>query len=204
LLVGIADVVPKLLARRLLQPARRLTDPVHMVIQEDKPERLLAALAVHELDVVISDSPPGPGVSVRAFSHLLGECGVGLFATRALATKYRKGFPRSLDGAPLLVPTEGSTLRRMLERYFESIGVRPRVVAEIEDSALLAAFGQDGAGVFAASMPIAKEIQRQHGVELLGEASGVRETFYALTVERRIKHPAVVAISEGARSGLAL
>src|SRR5205085_368749 len=157
LFVGIADVVPKLLARRLLEPARKLSEPVHMVIQEDKPERLLAALAVHDLDVVISDSPPGPAVSVRAYSHLLGEGGVGLFATRTLANKYRKGFPRSLDGAPLLLPTEGSTVRRMLERYFASVGVRPRVVAEVEDSALLASFGQDGAGVFAASMPIAKE-----------------------------------------------
>ena len=198
LAVGIADVVPKLIARRLLEPALHLDEPVHIVCREDRPERLLAELSLHSLDVILTDAP-APSAGVRAYSHLLGESGVSFFAVARLARRFRKGFPRSLEGAPMLLPTENTSLRRSLDQWLETHGVRPRIVAEFEDSALLAVFGQDGVGIFPAASAIEEVVRRQFKVELVGPAQGVRERFYALSVERRLKHPAVVAISEAAR-----
>lgn len=198
LAVGIADVVPKLIARRLLEPALHLGEPVHIVCREDRPERLLAELSLHSLDVILTDAP-APSVGVRAYSHLLGESGVSFFAVARLARRFRNGFPRSLEGAPMLLPTENTSLRRSLDQWLETHGVRPRIVAEFEDSALLAVFGQDGVGIFPAASAIEEVVRRQFKVELVGPAQGVRERFYALSVERRLKHPAVVAISEAAR-----
>jgi len=202
LLVGVADAVPKLIAYRLLEPALRLNESVCVVCREDKPERLLADLAVHELDLVISDAPIGPGIRVRAFSHPLGESGITFFGRRDLVAPRRRKFPSSLTGAPLLLPTANTSLRRSLDTWFESEGIRPRVVGELEDSALLKVFGQSGAGLFAAPTAIEKEIGRQYDVVPLGRVAAVRERFYAITVERRIKHPAVVAICDTARSVL--
>jgi LysR family transcriptional activator of nhaA len=202
LVVGIADVVPKLVTHRLLEIALRLATPVQLVMREGKTEDLLAALARQSFDLVISDAPIGPLVKVRAFNHPLGECGVAFFATPALAERYRKGFPRSLDAAPMLLPTDNTVLRRSLEQWFESIDVRPRVVAEIEDSALLKVFGQHGSGIFPAPEVMAGEVRRLHGVRSLGRTDAVRERFYAITVERRITHPAVVAITDAARARL--
>jgi LysR family transcriptional activator of nhaA len=200
--VGVADAVPKLVAYRLLQPALALPGPVHVVCREDKPDRLLAELSVHSLDLVLSDAPASPAVKVRAYSHLLGETAIAFFGTDALVSAHRKGFPCSLDGAPVLLPAEGSSLRRSLEQWFEAEGLRPRVVGEIEDSALLKVFGQAGTGLFPAPVAIEAEIRAQFGVEVAGRVDAVKERFYALSAERKLKHPAVVAIREAARSQL--
>ncbi|TMB06577.1 MAG: LysR family transcriptional regulator [Deltaproteobacteria bacterium] len=199
LTVGIADAVPKLIAYRLLRPALAVAEPVRIICREDKPDRLLAELAIHELDLVLSDAPIGPTTKVRAFNHLLGECGVTFFGTPALARTRRRGFPRSLGGAPVLLPTDNTALRRSLDDWFESEDVRPRVMSEFEDSALLMAFGQAGMGLFPAPSAIERQVRSQYGVVVVGRLDAVCERFYAISGERRLKHPAVVAISEAAR-----
>ena len=199
LTVGIADAVPKLIAYRLLRPALAVAEPVRIICREDMPDRLLAELAVHGLDLVLSDTPIGPTTKVRAFNHLLGECGVTFFGTPALARTCRRGFPRSLGGAPVLLPTDNTALRRSLDDWFESEDVRPRVVSEFEDSALLMAFGQAGMGLFPAPSAIERQVRSQYGVVVVGRLDAVCERFYAISGERRLKHPAVVAISEAAR-----
>jgi LysR family transcriptional activator of nhaA len=200
--VGIADVVPKLVAHRLLAASRLVDEGVQLVLREGKPEDLLTELAAQVFDLVISDAPISPHVKVRAFNHLLGESSVTLFAAPALAKRHRARFPKSLDGAPMLLPTENTALRRSLDAWLQAIDVRPRIVAEIEDSALLKVFGQHGAGIFAAPTIVAAEVKRQHGVHALGIAEGVHERFYAITVERRITHPATAAIAAAAREKL--
>jgi LysR family transcriptional activator of nhaA len=202
LLVGISDAVPKLVSHRLLEAALGLPEPVQLVLREGKGDDLLAALSVQAFDLVITDAPVGPHLKVRAFNHLLGESGVGFFATAALARRYRRGFPKSLDGAPFVLPTENTALRRSLDEWFERTDVRPRVVAEVEDTALLKVFGQHGAGVFPAPDILAPEVRRQYRVQPVGPARGVKERFYAISVERRIKHPAVAAITTAARREL--
>jgi LysR family transcriptional activator of nhaA len=204
LTVGIADAVPKIIARRLLQPAQELDQAVRLVCREDDPERMLADLAVHALDAILTDRPASatPTASVRVFSHLLGESDVSLFATPKLASRLKGGFPDSLTGAPVLLPTPATLLRRMLEQYFESVDVRPSIVGEFDDSALLKAFAQDGVGFFASPSIIATEVEAQYGVKRFARLPKVRERFYALTAERRLKHPAVIAISEGAKHEL--
>lgn len=199
LAVGIVDVVPKLVVQRLLQPALALAEPVRLVCQEDSHERLLAELALHSLDVVISDEPVTAGGNVRAYNHLLGDTGVTFFATNDLAHAHRRHFPQSLHGAPMLLPLENLTLRRSLNQWFDRHHVQPRVVAEFEDSALLKVFGAEGRGIFAAPSVVEDEVKVQYRVEVLGRAPEVRERFYAISVERRLKHPAVVALTQGAR-----
>lgn len=197
LVVGIADALPKLLAYRLLEPALNLPEPVQVTCYEDKPERLLAELATHSFDLVLTDMPIG-AVKVRAYSHLLGESSVEIFGARRLSARYREGFPASLDGAPFLLPTENAALRRSLDGWFEAKGLHPRVMGEFEDSSLLKTFGQAAVGLFAAPIAIAAELRAQYDVEGIGRVEGVRQRFYAVSVERRIKHPAVVAISHAA------
>jgi LysR family transcriptional activator of nhaA len=198
----VVDVVPKLVVRRLLQPALSLSEPVKIVCYEASYDKLLANLALHTLDIVIADSPVPAGSSVRAFNHLLGETRVSFFGTRALARKFKRGFPKSLAGAPMVLPLEDSPLRRMLNHWFDRHGVRPRVIAEFEDSALLQVFGADGVGLFTAPTVVEKEVCRQYGVVAIGRADEVKERFYAVSVERRLKNPAVVAISDAARHEL--
>jgi LysR family transcriptional regulator, transcriptional activator of nhaA len=200
--VGVVDVVPKLVVRRLLEPAFSLPESVKLVCYEDSYEKLLADLALHSLDIVIADAPVPSGSSVRAFNHLLGETGVSFFGERSLASAFKRGFPNSLDGAPMVLPLENSTLRRALNQWFDRNDVKPRVVAEFEDNALLNVFGADGVGIFAAPTVVEKEVCRQHGVSIIGRAPEVKERFYAVSVERRLKHAAVVAISDGARQEL--
>jgi LysR family transcriptional activator of nhaA len=200
--VGVVDAVPKLVVRRILQPALSLPDRVKLVCYEDSYEKLLADLALHALDIVIADSPVPSGSTVRAFHHLLGETGVSFFGVESLAKRYKRGFPRSLDGAPMVLPFESSTLRRMLNQWFDRHGLEVRVVAEFEDSALLKVFGGDGVGIFTAPTVVEKEVCRQYGVFVLGRAPEVKERFYAVSVERRLKNPAVVAISDVARHEL--
>jgi LysR family transcriptional regulator, transcriptional activator of nhaA len=198
--VGIADVVPKLVAERVLASALALPEPVRLVCMEDAPDRLLAELALHKLDVVLTDAPANPNVKVRAFSHLLGESEIGFFGRPDLATRYREGFPDSLSGAPMLLPTENNILRRSLDQWLDANSVRPDVIAEFEDSALLKVFGLRGVGVFPAPMAVAKEVEEQYKVETIGIVSSVKERLFAITVERRIRNPAVVAICDAARS----
>jgi len=202
LVVGIADVVPKLIAYRLLEPALDQPESIELICLEGKSERLLAELAVHELDMVLTDAPIGPNVNVRAFSHLLGECGLAVFGTPPLARRFKKGFPASLAQAPLLLPTETCTIRRELNQWFFSQGITPRVAGQFEDSALMKVFGQAGRGLFFAPAAIAREIEQQYGVQRIGVLDQVRERFYAISVERRIRHPAVLAISTAARRDL--
>lgn len=197
--VGIADVVPKLIVRRLLQPALSLPEPVRLVCYEDGYEKLLADLAHHTLDIIISDAPVPPGSSVRAFNHPLGKTSVSFFGTTSLANSYRRGFPKSLNGAPLLLPIESMILRRSLNHWFDQHDIKPKVVAEFEDSALLKVFGADGVGIFPAPTIMETDVTRQYGVHVLGRAPGVHERFYAISVERKLKNPAVVAITEAAR-----
>jgi LysR family transcriptional activator of nhaA len=170
--VGVADVVPKLVTHRLLEIALELPGPTQIVCHEGKTDRLLADLAVHEYDLVISDAPLPPHVNVKAYNHPLGESGVSFFATRALAPRAGR-FPQSLDGAPMLLPTSNTSLRRALDRWFEDRDVHPRVVAEFEDSALLKVFGQHGHGVFPAPSILEREIQTQYGVRVIGRAAEV-------------------------------
>ncbi len=200
--VGVADVVPKLVAERVLEPARHLAGPTRLVCRENKPDRLMADLALHELDVILTDAPASPNVKIRAFNHLLGESDITFFGRPELAAKYRRNFPKSLNGAPMLLPTENTTLRRSIDQWFEAAGVRPEIVGEFEDSAFLMVFGFRGAGLFPAASVIAAEVERQYQARSVGRACDIRERLYAITVERRIKHPAVMAICQAARTHL--
>ena len=200
LAVGVADVLPKLVAHRLIESALGLEETVRIVCHEARPEELLAELAIHRLDVVLSDAPIPSTVKVRAHSHLLGVCGAVFMAAPRLVAKYRRGFPSSLDGAPLLLPADGTVLRRDLEQWFDQRKVHPTIVGEFDDSALLKVFGQAGAGLFAVPAVIETEVARQHHVERLESIDGVVERFYAISLERKIRHPAVAAICEAART----
>ncbi len=202
LVVGIPDILPKLIAFRLLQPALELPEPIHLVCNEGKMDDLLADLAVHRLDVVLADAPVSPTVNVRAFNHPLGECTVTVFGAPQLARKYCRNFPESLHGAPMLLPAEKTSLRRALDQWFDTAGVQPQNVAEFEDSALLKVFGQAGLGLFPVPTAIEKEVRQQYRVQPVGELDKVQESFFAISVERRLRHPAVVAISDEARDHL--
>lgn len=198
LAVGVDEVLPKLIVRRLIEPALKLPERVRLTVYEAPARELLARLAVHSLDVVLSDSPVSPHVRVKAYSHLLGECGVSWFAAERLAKELKRNFPNSLHGAPVLLPTEGTALRRALEDWFQRLGLHPNVVAEFEDSALLKSFGQEGHGAFPAPTAIEGEIRQQFGVRVIGRTEEIRERFYAISVERRIHNPAVAAIRDAA------
>lgn len=200
--VGVADSVPKLIVRRLLEPALALSESVRLVCYEDAHEKLLARLATYELDLVIADAPVPVGSRVRAFAHVLGATGVAIFAGKPLARSMRKGFPKSLDGAPMLLPLEHLPLRRALDQWFDRVGIKPKVIGEFEDSALLSAFGRDGVGAFAAPVAIQDDLVRHFSVEHVGEVPGAEERYYAISVDRRLKHPATVAITASARSDL--
>ena len=202
LAVGVADGLPKLVAYRLIEPALALGQSVRLTVRVQSTERLLASLALHDLDVVLTDRLAPPAVSVRAFNHLLGDCGVTLFATPKQAAKYRRRFPSALDGVPFLVPGEASTLRRALEQWFERQRIRPRIIGEFDDSTLVEVFGQAGRGVFATPSIVEASVQAQYGVAIVGRLDGVRERFFAVSAERRLEHPAVVAITENARREL--
>ncbi|MEM8944377.1 MAG: transcriptional activator NhaR [Planctomycetota bacterium] len=202
LTVGVPDVLPKLVVYRLLRPALELEGDVQLVCYEGKLKDLLTDLASHRLDVVLADSPLTPETHIRAFNHLLGESGISIFAKASLAKRYKLGFPQSIHGAPMLLPTQTTTLRRALEQWFDAQEIRPRVIHEFEDSAVLKVFGQYGEGIFAAPTAIEDEICRQYRVQTVGQISEVTERFYAISIERKLKHPAVVRISEAARETL--
>jgi LysR family transcriptional activator of nhaA len=199
---GIVDVVPKLVAQKLLKPAGRLPEQVRLICHEGKNDTLLADLALHKLDVVLTDTPLRSGLSIKAYSHLLGECGVSFFGVEKLAELLRQGFPKSLNEAPMLLPTSMTTLRGMLDQWFDRIAVKPLIVGEFDDSALMNVFGQAGDGIFAAPTVIEKEMKLQYQVQVIGRTMDIREKFYAISVERIIRHPAVASISEAARQKL--
>lgn len=201
-IVGIADVVPKLIAYRLIEPALRLDDPIHLVCTDDVPERLLAGLSVHALDLVLTDAPITPAANVRAHNHLLGECGTTVFGSAELALRYRRGFPGSLDGAPFWLPTTNSLLRRELDSWFQRNDLRPIVRGEFADSALLKVFGQEGHALFCAPSVLEREVQRIYQVKVVGRIPDVVERFYAIAAERTVPHPAVTAIARAARTRL--
>ncbi|MDA7980833.1 MAG: transcriptional activator NhaR [Pirellulales bacterium] len=202
LTVGVPDVLPKLVVYRLLKPVISLQERVQLVCYEGKLQDLLSELASHHLDIVLADSPVTPSTHIRAFNHLLGESSVTVFGEPQLAQKYRRKFPSSLSGAPMLLPTQNTSLRRALEHWFDNEGLRPSVVHEFEDSAVLKVFGQHGEGLFAAPTVIKAEIAKQYRVKPIGEIATVTERFYAISVERRLKHPAVVQISQVAKEEL--
>lgn len=200
LTVGVADALPKVLVQRLLEPAFHIGHPIQLVCREDRVvEDFLGALAGQELDMVLADRPLGPGIKAHAFNHLLGDCGTTFLATAKLARTCRAGFPRSLDGVPFLLPAGHATIRRALEHWFETTRVRPLVVAEFDDSALLYGFGASGKGVFPAPTAFEAELRRLHHVEVVGQVKKLRQQFYAISVDRRIENPAVMAIINGAR-----
>jgi LysR family transcriptional activator of nhaA len=198
LVVGVADTLPKLLVHRFLEPALRQNATVRLVCRQDRYARLLDELAAQRLDLVLTDAPIGPSHSIRAFNHLLGESGVTFFASEEHALRLRRSFPRSLDKQPFLFPAEYTSLRRALDLWFSDRDVRPRMVGEFDDSALLKTFGQVGLGVFAAPTVVARQIRAQYGALAIGEAEGLRERFYAITTDRRIRQPGVKAIAEAA------
>lgn len=197
--VGILDAVPKLAAFRILEPVLAMDPPVRLVCVEDTPERLLDRLSTHELDVVLADAPIGPSHASRAYNHLLGECRVGIFGTPRLARAARRRFPDSLAELPFLLPTTDTTLRRSLDAWLDQRGILPNVVAELEDSALIVEFGALGAGLFAAPDAIMEDALRARGLQRVGSIDPLRERYYAISIERKLAHPAVVAIAGAAR-----
>jgi len=200
--VGVADVVPKSIVYRLIAPTMALSEPIRISCREDQLERLLADLAIQRLDLVISDSPMPSHLDIKGYSQKLGECGVSFFATAELAATYGQNFPQGMQGAPLLIPGQQTVVRSRLMRWFAEQNVQPKIVGEFDDSALMKAFGKSGSGIFIAPSVIADEVMEQYDVELIGQTDAVTESFYAISVERKVKHPGIVAITEGARRQL--
>lgn len=200
--IGVADAVPKSIAYRLVEPAISVKKPVRIVCREWRLDRLLSELAVHTLDLVIADAPLPPTVSVKAFSHHLGGSRIGVFAAESIKSRSRKPFPDCMDGAPLLMPGEDSAIGQQLRTWFKSQGLRPRIVAEFDDSALAQEFGRQGVGYYLGPAVLAEEIQARLEVEQVGVIDAVEEHFYAISIERRITHPCVLAITRAARSEL--
>lgn len=199
--VGIVDVLPKTIAYRLIQPALQLRTPIHLICHEDNPDHLLADLAVHDIDVVLSDAPASPAANVRASNHLLAQSGVTFFAPRKLAS-LKTHFPQSLDGAPFLLPLDNSALRRDLDEWFHAKGVRPSVVGEFADLALLRVFAERGLGAFAAPTVMEQQLRR-FGFRTVGATKDILIRYYAITLEGQARHPAVAAVCEGTRSSRA-
>lgn len=202
LMVGIPMLMPKLITYRLLEPVLHLPHPAQVVIHEAPLDTLVPDLLRHQYDVILSDTPIAPHQRVRSFNHPLGESAITICGRPELAARYRKRFPQSLDGAPLLLPTPNTEMRRQLDRWLDDSGYAPRIVAEINDSALIKEFGHAGAGLFPVCAAVLPEVQRQYEVEALGNLDEVRLQFYAITLQRKLTHPAVVAISQNAREGL--
>jgi LysR family transcriptional regulator, transcriptional activator of nhaA len=202
LTVGISDSLPKLIAYRLLETALQLPERVRLECYDGKFESLLADLALHKLDVVLTDRPVSSGTSLRVFSHSLGECQMMLFGIPALAERYRQDFPASLNGAPLLLPTRNNAIRGRLDQWFEMHSLQPDIVGEFEDSALLKTFGRSGLGLFPAPSALAADVAAQFDAVAVGEMAQVREQFFAISAERKIRHPAVEAILSATHGGV--
>ncbi len=200
LTVGVSNAVPKLIAVRLLRPVMAGPDGMRIVCREENTEQLLALLATHALDVALIDTPAPPHVRVKVFNHLLGESGTAFFATAKVASKLARRFPASLDEVAMVVPTANTELRRGLDEWFERIGIRPRIVGEFEDPALMKAFGSDAGVVFPGPAVVEADISRVYNVRVVGRTPDVQERYYAISVERRLTHPGVLAITTAARA----
>ncbi len=200
--VGIVNSIPKLIAERIVAPALSAGEAIRIRCHEASLEQLLGELSVHKLDIVLSDQPMPQGLSLRAYNHLLGESGLAFFAQKRRARRYRDGFPQSLNDAPMLLPGRHSALRMRLDDWFDNNEIAPQIVGEFDDSALLKAFGDAGFGVFAGPSAIEKEICKMYGVAVAGRTGDITERFYAISPERRIKHPSVARIIEVARTEL--
>ena len=198
--VGVSDVIAKSIVHRILEPAFELHDKVRVICREARSvEAFMGDLAAQTVDVVLSDTPANPGALVRMFSHPLGDCGTSFFAVPRLARSCRRGFPQSLDGRPVLVPGEDSTFRRALNEWFAARDIGPHIIAELDDLALALQLGEAGLGIFAAPDVLSDEIRRRYKVQLVGRAKGIRQRFYAISVERKVRNPAVAAICQVAR-----
>ncbi|MGA8260536.1 MAG: transcriptional activator NhaR [Arenicellales bacterium] len=202
LTVGIVDSIPKLIAYRVLGPGLELEETIRLVCLEGNLDKLLADMALHRLDLVLSDRGIPPGVKIKAYNHALGESSVTLFAHKTIAGNYRKDFPGSLNGAPMLLPVHANPLRRGLQDWFDRVGVSPRIVAEFDDSALLRVFGEAGRGIFPAPSAIASEVSGRYNTRSIGEIGDVTDQYFAISPDRKLKHPVVRAIIENARSRL--
>jgi LysR family transcriptional activator of nhaA len=200
--VGVSDVIPKSLAYRLLAPAMQIAEPVRLLSYANKLDQLFAELAIHEIDLVIADRPLPAELGVKGFSHSLGESAVAFYGTPALARQIRDNFPHSLNGAPMLLPGVENAMRPALERWFAQLNIQPQVKGEFDDSALMKAFGQEGIGLFPAPAVVQAQATRQHGVEIAGTAWEVTCHYYAISAERKLRHPAVLAISQAAQDEL--
>ncbi len=200
--VGISAVVPKSIAYRLLLPTQQMTDEIRLMCHEEKLNNLFGELAIHKIDLIIADRPMPANIGVKAYSHLLGESKTAFFGTPALVKKYKKGFPDSLSSAPMLLPGEDSAIRVKLEGWFTNNNIRPKIKGEYDDTALMKVFAERGLGLFPAPEVIAEEAYKHHGVVMLGTIDEVKLRYYAISVERKIKHPAVVAISQSAKADL--
>lgn len=200
--VGVVDVLPKSIAHRILHPALQMSEPVRMTCREADLDTLLAELSVHHLDLVLADRPIPATVSTRGFSHRLGESAISFFSTKKIAKTLSGDFPYCLDGAPILLPASGTQLRAGIDQYLDKLHIHPRLIAEFDDSALMKAFGKEGAGIFIAPAVIEAEVELQYQVTTIGQINEVKEHFYAITVERRIKHPVVSAVMESTRESL--
>lgn len=200
--VGMVSTLPKLVAERISAPALTGDNPFRIRCSEADIETLLADLAIHRLDLVLSDQPIPPGLSITAYNHPLGESGLSFFVRTGRSAGYGRGFPKSLDNAPMLLPSQNSALRRKIDEWFEKKRVSPRLVGEFSDSALLKAFGEAGAGIYPSPTVIENEICRMYRSRVIGRTDEVTEQFYAISSERRLKHPAVIAITNSAREDL--
>ena len=202
LTVGISDSLPKLTAFRLLEATLHLERQVRLVCHEGQFEALLGDLALHKLDVVLTDRAVRSGTTLRVFSHQLFESDTVVVGAQALSATYRQDFPRSVNGAPFLLPTRNNALRGQIDEWFEQNGVRPDIVGEFEDNALLNTFGRRGLGLFFATAALASDIAEQFGVVLVGPVPQVRQQFYAISNERKIRHPAIDAILSAVHHGV--
>ncbi len=199
IIVGISNSFPRLIAHMLLAPTVEQLGPLNLICKEDKTVQLLLDLVIHKLDVVLTDAPMEPSIKIKAYNHLLGTCKLAIYASNELAKTYRPNFPQSLDGAPFLLPTDNTMIRQSIDQWFISRIIRPRIVGEFEDSILLKIFGESGMGLFPAPSVIANELKRRYKVEQVGVLDDVFVNFYAISVEKKLKHPALVAINEEAR-----
>ncbi len=200
--VGVVDVLPKSIAHCILAPALQMPEQVRMICREASIDTLLAELAVHRLDLVLADRPIPSTVSTRAFSHKLGECPVSFFASENIKEQLVGEFPACLENAPLLLPSSGTQLRSGIDQWLNKYRIRPRIISEFDDSALMKAFGQEGAGIFIAPAVIKDEVERQYQVSSIGQIDEVKEKFYAISVERKVSHPIVSQVMEIARESL--
>jgi LysR family transcriptional activator of nhaA len=200
--IGIADAVPKVVAYRLIQPALNIDQAIRINCREGRLDLLLGELALHKLDVIIADRPMSPGSNVRAYNHLLGECGLTVFATSSLARQHKGQFPQKLDHAPFLIPGEDVAIQARLLRWFEEHQLRPTIVGEFDDGALMKAFGSAGAGFFVAPTAMQKDICLQHSVVAVGDIPTIVEQIYVITTERRLSDPAIIAMSQTAKNDI--